>query len=64
MEPLHIVLDKTIGVCDPVMLTQRLHPGGNKKGFDHAFLIRSIFKDSPMIGAISAAFVAQLLDSF
>ena len=62
MEAVHAFLQQAIGVRDPLVLAQMLHPRCDKEGLDDAPFIGSILEHVPAIGAIAATLMSELLE--
>src|SRR5579859_2639263 len=62
MEAVDAFLDQAIGVRDPLVLAQMLHPRCDKESFDDASFIGGILEHAPAIGAVAAPLMSEVLE--
>jgi len=56
------LLDRPVGLGDPLVLAQVLEPGFHEERFQDASFLGSVLKNSPRIGTVTAALLAELFD--
>src|SRR5579862_9107268 len=62
VEAFYALLHQAIGVRDPLVLAQMLHPGCDEKGFNDAPFFGGILEHAPAIGAVAAPLISELFD--
>lgn len=64
MKTVNRILDDAIGIGDPLMLAQVLHPGFDQERFHDAPFICSVVEDAPRISSVAAPLMLEPCQRF
>src|SRR5215813_10643030 len=62
VKSLDLLLDRPVGLGDPLVLAQMLEPGFHEERLHHASFLGGILENAPRIGTVTAAFLAELFE--